>query len=181
MDQDYERYKTYTPMDEITPIGDLTKWTKPKDLSDDIRNGNEIRQNNYFTSQIKRMGREDFIYFLKPDQIQKAGKERIFREMIQGRIDYGIFGMYFQDAKFIGNLLIIAEKELKDNTVILQALTYYEKDYSNPDVLYLRSKYTSLVYVYQILVNKLQDVKLSGNVGCLSNIQYTLGEYRNLL
>lgn len=175
-------YKDFQPLDDESPIGGLDKWVKPKDLSDTIKDNNSgIRQNNYFTTMIKRFNREDFLYFLKPDQIQKSAKERIFREIIQGRIDYGLFGMYFQDSKFIGNLLVSAENELKNNTEILKALTYYEINHSNPDVLYLRGKYTSLVFVYNYLVNKLQEVKATGSVGCLSDTQYILGEYRNLL
>lgn len=174
-------YKDYKSLDKSDAFGGMPQWNKPKDLSDEARDGTSFRQNNYFTSMLKRYGREDFLYFLKPDQIQKSAKERIFREMVQGRIDYSIFGTYFQDPKFIGNLLVSAENELKNNTVILRALTYYERDYSDSDVLYLRSKYTSLVYVYQYLVNKIRETKLSGNVGCLTDMQYVLGEYRNLL
>ena len=39
--------------------------------------------------------------FLKPEQIQRAAKERIFREMARGQIDYGQFGKYYLDGKFL--------------------------------------------------------------------------------
>ena len=143
---------------------------------------NPSDQNNYFTAMNLKYKRSDFVFYLKPEQIQKSAKERIFKEMIQGRIDYTVFGFYFNDSKFLENLLIAAQDELINNSTIRDALVFLNQAYpGNQNVINLISRYDSLSRVYTVLTDKLNFVKSTGNVGYLSDIQYVLAAYRNTL
>ena len=137
---------------------------------------------NYFDQTIRQYG-DDFIMCLTPDNIQRSAKKRIFREMIQGHIDYSVYGKYFQDPKFLENLLIAAWDELKVNTLLLNALTEY--DYNHPGDNYTitqKGRYTRLVYVYNVLYTALNNVKYYGyNVGYLSSLSSVLYQDRNIL
>ena len=124
----------------------------------------------------------NFIWYLKPEQIQKSAKERIFREMVRGSIDYSENGQYYQDTKFLENLIIAAQDELINNTIIRDSLRYYS--YSFPgqtEVSKLLARYENLVYIMSILLNKLNETKFTGDIGPLTQIQYILASYRNIL
>ena len=132
-------------------------------------------QRNYFTSQITRFQTEDFIVALKPEQIQRSAKERIFREMVRGQIDYTEFGKYFLDSKFLSNLIIAAENELTNNAILSSALELYDFTYPGQmEVIHNRTKHGNLCLIYQVLLDRLNTVQLTGNVGCLTDIQYVL-------
>lgn len=142
---------------------------------------NNNRQ-NYFDQSIRQFG-DDFIMMLSPEKIQRAAKTRIFREMVQGNIDYSKYGKYFTDPKFFENLFIAAYDECINNTIILSALREY--DFNHPGdnrVVIMIGKYQNLVYVYQILYNSLYTMKMNDyNVGILSNVSAMLYQYRNQL
>ena len=140
------------------------------------------QRQNYFDQAIRQYG-EDFILRITPDNIQKSAKRRIFREMVQGQIDYTEHGKYFQDPKFFENLLIAAWDELQSNTIILSAISEYDLNHpGNNQVIILRGRYNSLVYVYGVLYNALLTMKMVNyNVGHLSNLSAMLYQYRNQL
>ena len=143
---------------------------------------NPSNQNNYFTAMNLKYKTSDFIFYLKPEQIQKSAKDRIFKEMVQGKIDYSIFGMYYNDSKFLENLLIAAQDELINNSTIRDALAFYNASYpGNQSTINLLSRHDSLSRVYSVLVDRLLSVKNTGNVGYLADIQYVLAAYKNTL
>ena len=145
-------------------------------------NKSNITGNNYFVNMERKFGDDSFIVNQKPDQIQRAAKERIFREMVKGQIDYSLQGKYFCDTKFLENLLIAGRDELNNNINILNALTFYDlHNPGNSDIINLKAKYNILCYVFQNIVSRLEAVKMSGNIGYLTDIQYVLGQYRNSL
>ena len=138
------------------------------------------QQNNYFTNMIRRYNSPDIIPMLKPEQIQKSAKDRIFKEMIRGQIDYAEFGKYFLDSKFIENLIIAADNELKNNTVVYSALTEYDFNHpGDPLVVHNRTKHYNLLSIYSILLDRLSNTKFSGDVGYLIDISAVLNNYRN--
>ena len=140
------------------------------------------QQNNYFTSNIKRWDREDFIWQMKPEQIQRDAKNRIFREMIQGRIDYEKYGKYYLDPKFLENLIITADNELRNNSTIYNALEFYDLHFPGiVDVVTNKTKHKGFVYVYQVILDRLTAVKATQDIRYLYEIQYILTDYRNLM
>ena len=141
------------------------------------------QQNNYFTTMIKRYnGNGDFVNFLKPEQIQRSAKERIFREMVRGQIDYSIFGIYFEDPKFLENLIVACENELSNYSTVAMSLDFFDSYYpGNNNVIFNKNRYNSLVQIYTVLRDKLFAVKITGNVGCLTDIQYILKDLSKIL
>lgn len=137
---------------------------------------------NYFTSSIKRYGTDDFILMLKPEDIQRSAKERIFREMVRGKIDYTEFGQYFLQPNFLANLIIACDNELTNNVVISNALELYDLTYpGHIEVIHNRTKHTNLVYIYSTLLERLRSVELTGNVGLLTDIQYVLNGVKSYI
>lgn len=139
------------------------------------------RRNNWIEDQIKRFG-EDFVFTMSPESIQRNAKRRIFSDMVKGNIDYGVHGKYFNDPKFLENLIIAAENELLNNEVILTALMEFDMNHpGNSTVIMNRTKFNGLVIIYRSLVNKLHAVKMSFNVGYLVDIPVELRTYRNYI
>lgn len=137
---------------------------------------------NYFDFNIRKFNRNDFIVLMKPEQIQRDAKNRIFREMIQGYVDYEKYGSYYLDSKFLENIIISAENELMNSNIIANALKLY--DISNPGnslVIMNKNKYEQLSYVYNVLYAKLSMVKSNQDISFLIDIQYILRDYRYLL
>lgn len=141
------------------------------------------KDNSWFATMKKKFPDvPNFLVYLKPEQIQRYAKERIFREMVRGQIDYTEYGQYFTDSKFLENLIIAASDELISNSTIRDALVYY--DTYNPgiqNVITERAKKENLVFVFNILLNRLTSAKMSGNIGVLTDIQYVLGSYKNII
>ena len=135
---------------------------------------------NYFDQNIRQYG-DDFIVALTPEKIQRAAKTRLFREMVQGYIDYTKYGKYYTDPKFSENLLIAAYDEYVNNSIIFIALR--EFDFHHPGdnrIVIMIGKHQNLTYVYQVLYNTLYAMKINDyNVGYLSNITAMLYQYRN--
>lgn len=138
------------------------------------------QQNNYFTNMTRRFNDPDFIKFLKPEQIQKSAKERIFREMVRGQIDYVENGKYFVDPKFLENLIIAADNELKNNETVFTALQYYDLNFPGQiNVVHNLNKYNALRFIFTNILQRLYNVKMTGDIGYLADIQYVLGNYKN--
>lgn len=137
------------------------------------------KQNNYFTNMIQKYnGNRDFILFLKPEQIQKSAKERIFREMVRGNIDYAQFGIYYQNNKFLENLIVAANDELVNAQVISNALLYYDTCFPGDlNVARIRTKQQILVISYDCIYTRLMQVKMTNDIGYLTDIQYVLRDY----
>jgi len=130
---------------------------------------------NYFTSSIQRYGAEDFIQSLRPEDIQRSAKERIFREMVKGKIDYTQFGQYYLDGKFLANLIVACDNELTNNVVIANALIEYDINHpGHIEIIHNRTRYSYLVNIYQVLLDRLKAVEVTGNVGVLTDIPYVL-------
>ena len=97
--------------------------------------------------------------------------------------DYVAYAKYFTDPKFFENLLIAAGDELQNNMIIANALDMYDKLYpGNNLTIVLKARYQSLAYVFNVLYNRLFDMKVNGyNIGCISDIAAVLYQYKNQL
>ena len=139
-------------------------------------------QNNYFTTMIRKYNRDDFIIALKPEQIQRSAKERIFREMVKGQIDYGQFGNYYLDSKFLENLIIAADNELKNNIACEAALSFYDLNFPGQQiVIHNKTKFSNLKIIYETILQRLQYLKMTGDIGCLTDIQFVLANFKYII
>ena len=95
---------------------------------------------------------------------------------------YSIFGFYYNDSKFLENLLIAAQDELINNSTERDALGLYNATYpGNQTAINLFSRHDALTRIYSVLTDKLSYVKRTGNIGYLADIQYILAAYKNAL
>jgi len=136
------------------------------------------QQNNYFTMMLNKYnGNENFIVALKPEQIQRSAKERIFREMIRGQIDYTKYGKYFADTKFLENLIIAADNELTNNSVVSTALQFYDLNYpGDVNIRYNVARYNNLTIIYNAILYRLMMIKQTGDIGWLTDLQHVVRE-----
>lgn len=141
---------------------------------------NNRPKQNYFDMNIRQNG-DDFMNTMSPRSIQRSAKQRIFREMIKGEIDYSVYGKYFLESKFLENLIISANEELNNNAVIKTALIDFDlRNPGNNLVSTLAGKYTNLEFIYYTLYDRLLKVKQSGgNIGFLSDLSAVLFPYRD--
>lgn len=151
-----------------------------------VQQNNNVPNSNdrcWFANMIRRyQDMPNFVNMIKPETIQRSAKERIFREMIRGQINYSDYGQYFLDNKFLENVIIAAQDELNYNITLRDALVFF--DFNCPgqqSVINARAKHENLVYVFNVILNKLMEVKFTDNIGALTDIQYVLGSYRNIL
>lgn len=138
------------------------------------------KQKSYIDKMINLFG-ENWIVATTSESIQRQGR-RIARDMAKGAIDYEKHGKYFLDGKFLENLIISFSNEYEVALLHYNALTFYHNAY--PDV----PNVTSLIYhdqvecyIFSLLIQKLNMVKCTGNVGELYDIGGILSQYRNHL
>ena len=144
-------------------------------------NNNNRMQNNYFSSMENRFKTDNFIVNVNPEQIQRAAKNRIFREMAGGNIDYTQYGKYFLDSKFLENLIVAATNELTNNSCVLAALREY--DYNHPGdtvVIYNITSYNAKCNGYITILDALNGVKMTQNIGFLTDLRYKLSSARDI-
>jgi hypothetical protein len=135
---------------------------------------------NYFESMQKQFG-DNWIITQNPDSIQRSAK-RIVKEMVHGNIDYQKYGNYFLDPKFMENLIIACRNELEVNTLLYTAVYHYaQQEPLYPNINIELNHLQALCYVYNVITQKLDYVKLYSNVGYLADIASLLYTYRHHL
>lgn len=137
------------------------------------------KNNSYIGNMISQYG-DDWIVALSPDNIQRSTK-RIVKDMIRG-INYETYGKYFLDSKFLENLIIGVSNELETNTLNYNACKFYFQYYPmipniQPHIYHLER----VCFIYSTILVRLQQVKLTGNVGYLTDISALLYNDRNNL
>ena len=131
----------------------------------------------YFDTMKDQYG-ENWIVNLRPDDIQRSSG-RIFKEMVKGTIDYEKVGMYFLDGKILDNLIIAANNQLEINTLLYNAVTFFQSYYpSYPNIGTQITHLYSLCYIYNTIHEKLKMVKYYENIGYLADISSLLNQYR---
>ena len=171
-------------MNDFSPVQfDYQSQPEQQEVGSVVPGNKSMPDISYFGAMKRKYnGVPNFVTYLKPEQIQKSAKERIFREMVRGVIDYSENGQYFQDPKFLENLIKAAQDELNNNTIIKEALRLYNYNFPGQiEVMKLLARYENLVYVMNVIYSKLNQTKYYDSIGPLTDIQYLLGNYRNLL
>ena len=141
-----------------------------------------MKGTNFFKVYASRYNTPDFMVYLSPEDIQREAK-RIFREIIKGKIDFAVYGSYFQNPKFVENLLVACEALYNFNNTNAIALYYYAtqlKDGSE-QVRYNYETSVNLSNCYGLILSRLRQLKASyyTDVGCITNIPILLAQYKN--
>lgn len=139
-------------------------------------------KNSWIDDQINRFG-EDFIIRMNPETIQRQAKQRLFRDMVRGNIDYDKHGKYFADSKFLENLIIAAFNELQSNDAVLRALTFYDRYVPGDSIIsQCIIRHHALCCIYKSILDRLNAVKYNDyNIGYLTDISMVLRGYRNFI
>ena len=124
-------------------------------------------------SYIKQMEDQrgaNWIVTLKPEDIQMASK-RIVKDMVNGSISYDNMGYAFQDSKFLENLFIGVSNELEINTLYYNAVSVYSQMYPTyPNISQTIAHLGKLLNIYNVIYNRLDAVRGTGNIGYLVDI-----------
>lgn len=124
---------------------------------------------------------ENWLVTLRPEDIQNSAK-RIVKDMVRGNIDYEKHGWVFLDSKFMENLFIAVSNELEINTLNYNACSFYYSYY--PDTPNLGTHILHLErygYIYTVIRDKLYNVRMTNNIGYLTDISGMLFNERNHL
>ena len=135
---------------------------------------------SYIDNMIRQFG-DEWIVAVNPENIQRSIK-RIVKDMIKSTIDYEVHGKYFLDSKFIENLIIACTNEYEEASLHYNALVFYQNYYPQiPNIGPLINHDQCLMFIYATVINKLNAVRLTDNVGELYDIGATLYQYKNHL
>jgi hypothetical protein len=126
-------------------------------------------KNSYIQVMNNSRG-SDWILSVRPEDIQHSTK-RIVKDMVKGNIEYEKYGMVFLDAKFLENLLIGVSNELESNTFNYQGcMMLYQAYPGTPNLAQHVNHLGCLVHIYTVIKDRLEHVKFTGDIGCLTNI-----------
>ncbi len=127
------------------------------------------KYNCYIGNMVSQYG-EDWTARVTPDAIQRSTK-RIVKEIAKGSIDYEEFGQQFLDLKFIENLIIGITNELEINTLNLTACHFYYAYYPcTPNMSNHINHLERVNYIYNVILERLNYVKASENIGYMVDI-----------
>jgi hypothetical protein len=125
--------------------------------------------NSYINNMIQQYG-NDWVNAMTPDNIQRNAK-RIVKDMSKGAINYETQGACFLDPKFMDNLIIAINNELEINTLNYNACSFYMQYFPNTPNIGSHIYHTErLIHIYTTVLNKLNMVKSTGNIGFLADV-----------
>jgi len=137
------------------------------------------RQNSYFDQGVQTGG-QDFIDHKTVQDLQRDAKKRIFKDLAYGNVSFEKYGCYFMDVRFMEQLIIAADEELRNHNIYCNALSLLDFTYPGEQyVIALKTKEARLVSAYAILQNSLRAVRDSGyNISALTCLASALGPYK---
>lgn len=134
----------------------------------------------YIQQMFNQYGPE-WINCLRPEDIQRNAK-RVIKDMVKGTISYEQFGNSFLDMKFLENLIISINNELQINMLNYNSCIFYYQHF--PETLNLNAHIghlDRLNVIYNTVLERLNYVKMTGNIGYLADISGLLFNDRNHL
>ena len=136
---------------------------------------------NYFQDMENRYsGNEDiWINVITSQDIQKSASKRIFKEMVNGGIDYEKYGQYFLDSRFLENVIVAANNKLEYYTLLYNAVLMYKSYYPMyPNIGANFTHIQNLCFIYNTIYTRLLEVKMQTNISPLIEICPILYHYR---
>lgn len=132
--------------------------------------GNNKGRDNYFQSSIKRYG-QNFHHVKTIKMLQYDAKHRLFREMLDGKINYDEFGCYFTDPQYLDILITESESLANEHKTIATALYTMAQATGNPVAMQLYNRHNNIGTVFGYINSMLTAVKATG----YNNLQYLIG------
>ena len=138
------------------------------------------KPNSFFDNMVRNYG-ENWLVAMTPENIQKNAK-RIVRDMVRGIVDFEKYGQCFLDGKFIDNLMVAVNNDYEISSLHYNALLFYQQTFPYTPNLSIHINHDfALMTVNQVVLAKLQQVKMDQNIGWLADISAVLYQYRNHL
>lgn len=135
---------------------------------------------SYITQMEDKYG-EYWVSNVKPEDIQKQTK-RIVRDIVYGNIMYDEVGKYFLDYKFLENLIIGIRNELEINTLNYNACCFQFQYFNDiPNMGNHITRLSKVIFIYSTILERLEYVKSTGNIGFMVDLSATLYVHRNNL
>lgn len=132
------------------------------------------QRDNYFTRNVQQFG-DDFLVQKTAQDLQRDAKNRIFKDMVYGNIDYTVFGKYYLDGRFLNQLIVTAEEELVIHQVYREALQYYDINVpGNIKVRDILMKEINVEAVLNSMVSTLHLVRDTNNIGYLPGFSQSI-------
>lgn len=139
-----------------------------------------VKNNSYIQMMYNQNG-DEWINALRPEDIQRSTK-RIVKDMVRGSIDYQQHGKFFLDPKFMENLIIGVSNELEINTLNYNACVFQFQYYPQiPNMQPHINHLQKICNIYSQILQRLHSVKMTGNVGYMTDITALLFNDRNYL
>lgn len=141
-----------------------------------------MAKSNYFQDMENRYqgNEEGWMNLITPQNIQKDAVKRIFKEMVNGAYDYEKCGQYFMDSRFLENLIVAALSKSEYYTLLSNAVNVYRGYYPiYPNIGAHFTHIQNLCYIYNVLYNKLLEVRNTYNIAALVEISPLTYTYRN--
>ena len=137
-------------------------------------------QKNWFGQQIEKFGPE-FISNIRADEAQK-GAIRLFRDIARGNINIPTEGQYFLDGQFLENCIVAATSKYVYFSILFEGLEALARTDStrSSDTNYLavyRNTKNSMA-AYGCILNTLNNIKATGDLGFLYTLVNQLNPYR---
>lgn len=133
---------------------------------------------NYITSMVNQWG-DQWVVATTPEAIQKQ-TPRFVKEMVLDKVNYETVGKYILDPKVLENMIIACNNELEINTLYMNAVAFYREWYPYyPNIGAALTHVRAMTYIYSTVLDRLMQVKYTGNIGYLSDIPIVLNPYRN--
>lgn len=135
---------------------------------------------NYFQTNIQRFG-EDFLDFKKAEEIQRDCKF-IFKDMVFGNIDYEKYGMYFMEPRFLEQLIIKSDIDMRKHNLKYRALYEFGIKYNDMDASQLAAIEANMFNIMSTIHEQLLLVKYNNyNISYLTYLPSKLRDFRNTI
>lgn len=136
------------------------------DATASVSQGNNKGRDNYFQASIKKYG-PNFHHSKTLQMLQYDAKHRLFREMVEGKINYDEFGIYFTDPQYLDILIAQAQSLFHEHDVISNALLMFYDQIGGPIPQQLGNRHRNVANVFFVITQQLNAVKATNY-----NIQY---------
>ena len=134
---------------------------------------------SYIANMMNQYG-ENWIVNVSPEAIQRSTK-KIVKDIGKAIINYDVEGKYFLDTKFLENLIIGISNELEINTLNYNACCFYSQYYQSQNLSIHITHLHAVIYIYQTILEKLQCIKSTQNIGYLTDTPGLLFNYKKHL
>lgn len=132
------------------------------------------KQNNYFEQQINRYG-DNFLIYKNPAELQMDAI-KVFRDLVRGKIDVREYQEYFSNPQFLESCILSASQKFALHNISYNGVNMLVQTMQSQNIPIDQMHTAVLDYhqkaseVYSIILNGLQNYKVTGNIEILIGV-----------